>query len=53
MNYIENEYKDYLDKKEKEKDPNNFVSPLYDGKSVYLKDEKNKNNITVNYWVTE
>lgn len=42
VNYIESEYNNYLDKKEKEKDPENFKSPLYDGKTVYLKDEKNK-----------
>ena len=53
VNYLESEYKNYLNKKEKEKDPNNFKSPLYDGKTVYLKDEKNKDNIKVNYMVTE
>ena len=53
VNYIESEYKNYINKKEKEKDPNNFKSPLYDGKSVYLNDDKNKNNIKVNYFVTE
>ena len=48
VNYLESEYKNYLNKKEKEKDPNNFKSPLYDGKTVYLKDEKNKDNIKFN-----
>ena len=53
VNYMEDEYNNYLNKKEKEKDPSNFKSPLYDGKKVYLNDEKNKNNISVNYWITE
>ena len=56
VNYMENEYNNYLNKKEKEKDPNNtqeFKSPLYNGKSVYLTNEKNKDNIKVNYSVTE
>ena len=56
VNYMENEYNNYLNKKEKEKDPNNtqeFKSPLYNGKSIYLNNEKNKDNIKVNYSVTE
>ena len=53
VNYMEDEYNNYLNKKEKEKDPNNFKSPLYDGKKIYLNDPKNKNNISVNYWITE
>ena len=53
VNYVEDEYNYYLNKKEKEKDPNNYKSPLYDGKNIYLKDEKNKDNISINYWVTE
>ena len=55
VNYMENEYNTYLNKKEKEKDPSNpnFKSPLYDGKNIYLTDEKNSNNIKVNYTITE
>jgi len=52
---MESEYNTYLNKKEKEKDPNNtnYKSPLYDGKNVYLSDTKNSDNIKVNYNVTE
>ena len=47
VNYMESEYKNYLSKKEKDK------SPLYDGNKIYLNDEKNKDNIKVNYSITE
>ena len=55
VNYMENEYSNYLNKKEKEKDPSktNIKSPLYDGKKVYLDDIKNNDNIKVNYSITE
>ena len=47
VNYMESEYNNYLNKKEKDK------SPLYDGNKIYLNDEKNKDNIKVNYSITE
>ena len=44
VNYVENEYNEYLEKKDKK---------LYDGNKIYLNDEKNKDNIKVNYSITE
>ena len=44
VNYLENEYNEYLEKNDKK---------LYDGNKIYLNDEKNKDNIKVNYSITE
>ena len=44
VNYVENEYNEYLEKKDKK---------IYDGNKIYLNDEKNKDNIKVNYSITE
>ena len=44
VNYVENEYNEYLEKNDKK---------LYDGNKIYLNDEKNKDNIKVNYSITE
>ena len=47
---MEEEYSNYVEKKDKEK---NVESTLYNGKTVYLNDSKNKENIKVNYSMTE
>ena len=44
VNYLENEYNEYLEKKDKK---------VYDGNKIYLNDEKNKDNIKMNYSITE